>query len=208
MDIQNIAGITCTIIKHEDPSEKLAIILPGLGYTVLGSLLHYPAQLAFSHGYDVLKIQYQYDPTLSFDDVVSSLYEDVPQVLETVLQSHSYSDYCFIGKSLGTYAMDSVLQQSDFQNAISIWLTPLLQEDPVYLSMTARSAPGISFIGSADTCYVKDRYQALNDSSIQMNLIPDANHALELSHSQANENLAILMGILNKIDHFLAAHNK
>lgn len=84
----------------------------------------------------------------------------------------------------------------------------MLQEDPVYLSMTARSAPGISFIGSADICYVADRFQTLNESQIQMNLIPDANHALELSTSQANDNLAILMGILNKIDHFLAAHNK
>ncbi|WP_054706312.1 hypothetical protein [Bacillus sp. JCM 19041] len=208
MDIQNIAGITCTIMKQAEPSKKLAVILPGLGYTVLGPLLHYPAQLAFSHGYDILKIQYQYNPTLSFDEVVSSLYEDVPQVLATFLQTNPYTDYCLIGKSLGTYAMASVLQQSDFQTAATIWLTPLLQEDPVYLSMTARSAPGISFIGSADTCYVAGRFQTLNESPIQMNLIPDADHTLELSNSRANDNLAIIMDILNKIDHFLTTHKK
>ena len=59
----------------------------------------------------------------------------------------SYENSFIMGKSLGTIAMNSVLNRMEFMEAKAIWLTPLIQLDEVFSAMAASNHKGLCFIG-------------------------------------------------------------
>ncbi|MGR3765787.1 alpha/beta hydrolase [Rossellomorea sp. NS-SX7] len=171
------------LISSEHP-KGLAIFFPGMGYTVMGPLLHYPTGMLLNEGWDVLHINYQYDSdeykNLSDEEFDEMLLSDCKNVIDAVLGEKSYESFILIAKSIGTIPMSNELQRETFKEAKVIWLTPLLKEDIVYNSMKESQHKGICFIGDRDHHYVEERFTGLNSNHhLHLHLIPGANHSLE-----------------------------
>ena len=89
--------------------KKTAVLFPGIGYTCKRPLLHYSAQMASSHGYHTIKLDYgddihsmaarDDDAMLKVSDIV--IERIIPQLRAESLEE--CDDVIFISKSVGTY---------------------------------------------------------------------------------------------------------
>ena len=108
-----------------------------------------------------------------------------------------------MGKSLGTIAMNSVLNRMEFMEAKAIWLTPLIQLGEVFSAMAASNHKGLCFIGDRDECYINERYDVLkNNPNIISRLIPNVNHSLEYDNYSV-ESIDVMKSVVVDIQNFV-----
>ncbi|HEY4554086.1 MAG TPA: alpha/beta hydrolase [Bacillaceae bacterium] len=194
--------IPFSLFKHEKLSEKLAIILPGAGYSTQAPLLHFTKGVFFNRGFDVLQVNYSY-----LQDVLSSLSEeeftaDVLSAIEKAASNDDYSQYTFIAKSIGTIALTYLLQKPNFQSANAVWLTPLLKREDVYNALMKNDNHGVCIIGDKDPHYITTRFEAiLNNKSLRAILINDADHSLEVQKDLL-KSIEILKEVITKLNEF------
>ena len=192
------------ILSKNPHTDRLAIILPGSGYTSQAPLLHFSAGVFISKGYDVLQVNYLYNGQAyeDFSEISEAVKLDVKQVLDYVLSNKSYNDFYFIGKSLGTIAMSSELSRDIFKNAKAIWLTPLIQRDDVFTAMTESKLKGLCIMGDSDPCYTEERFlKATENKHITSKLIPNVNHSLEYDGNPI-ESIEVLKHVIHNIEQF------
>jgi hypothetical protein len=172
------------LLSTSDNPKGLAVFFPGMGYTVMGPLLHYPVGMILNEGWDVLQINYHYESAdvkeMSDEEFDEMLVNDCKKVIDTILESSTYESYFLVAKSIGTIPMSTELQRPAFKDARAIWLTPLLNEQTVHESMIKSRQKAICFIGDQDHHYNQERFNELNKNpNLQLHLIPGANHSLE-----------------------------
>ncbi|WRP06107.1 alpha/beta hydrolase [Rossellomorea aquimaris] len=198
-----------TLISQGEEAEGIAILLPGLGYTVQAPLLHYSTGIYLHKGYDVLHINYQYTSAdyegFSIEEVDDALKHDVKEVINQVLQEKNYSSIHLVAKSFGTIALSNELTRESFHDARLIWLTPLLKEDEVFQAMLDSGQEGICIIGDADRHYEEARFNELRSNHrLQMHLIKGANHSLEHDF-QVLDSISTHKEIMSNIKAFIEA---
>lgn len=168
------------LMKQKETTTKLAIILPGAGYTSKGPLLHFSSGHYFNQGFDVLQINYRFseaelDP---FDS--EGFCKNVLHTLNESLKETHYDQFVIVAKSIGTIALTKLVKHPDFLNASAIWLTPLLHRDEVYQAMLQNDKNALCIIGDKDFCYREERFANLvSNSTLQTLLIPNGDHSLE-----------------------------
>lgn len=193
-----------TILNKENNFKNIAIILPGVGYTSQAPLLHYSTGVFINKSFDVLQLNYQYsiNDYVDFDEISEAIKWDVKNVLDYILSNKTYENFYFIGKSLGTIAMSSVLNRETFQNAKAIWLTPLIQREDVFHAMVKSENKGLCIIGDKDPCYTEERYlKVVENTNITSRLIPNANHSLEYDENTV-KSIELLKSVINDIEQF------
>jgi hypothetical protein len=172
------------LLSNSDNPKGLAIFFPGMGYTVMGPLLHYPTGMFLNEGWDVLQINYEYKSEevkdLTEEEFDKMVANDCNKVIDTVIETSGYGSYFLVAKSIGTIPMSAVLQRPAFKDARAIWLTPLLNEQTVHGSMMNSRQKAICFTGDQDHHYNQQRFNELTKNpNLQLHLIPGANHSLE-----------------------------
>ncbi len=172
------------LLSNSDNPKGLAIFFPGMGYTVMGPLLHYPTGMFLNEGWDVLQINYEYKSEevkdLTEEEFDKMVANDCNKVIDTVIETSGYGSYFLVAKSIGTIPMSAVLQRPAFKDARVIWLTPLLNEQTVHESMIKSRQKAICFIGDQDHHYNQERFNELTKNpNLKLHLIPGANHSLE-----------------------------
>lgn len=202
-------GVPYSLLSKTDESKGLLIMFPGGGYTVQAPILHYSTGLFLNNSFDVLQVNYQYHSdayaSFSMQDIVEAIKFDARTVIDKVLADNQdkYDNYFLIGKSIGTIAMSSEINRYIFKDAKAIWLTPLLTEDEVLLTMVQSKNKGISFMGDKDRFYKEELYNEVKGNPfIDFKLIPDLNHSLEYD-GNAVESIDILKHILSEIEKFI-----
>jgi hypothetical protein len=180
-----------TFFRQDGPSDHLAIVLPGLGYTVHMPVLYYPTLCLLSRGADVLWVQYDYT-NLSPQDIKQPGWrrrfgDDVDAAYEAGLVQRSYSGLSLIGKSLGTMAIAHLLargsasQDPHLAEARCVWLTPLLRDEWIREQISRAVLRSLAIIGTADPQYEPDLLArcglTIGAGSLE---IPNANHSLEI----------------------------
>jgi len=198
--------IPFTILSTDEHGSKLAILLPGTGYTTQAPLLHYTTGIFLRKSVDVLQVNYTYNDKFydhfSMEELVEAIKHDVGAVIDNVLKENSYEDYYFVGKSLGTIAMASLLERETFYNAKAVWLTPLLNRDDVFESMLNSHNESLCFIGDDDTHYNAERYsQFVNNPKLVTSLLAGADHSLQYKSDPVNS-IDLLKTVIKKIDEF------
>ena len=127
-----IRPIAYTHVTTPKPDARLAILLPGLGYSTDAPAFHYTAGLLLEQGYHIIEVNYRYrDPAYDQVELETQVVSDVTTVLDALLSSDSYDDVLVVGKSLGTIAMASLWENKAFDRMNGIWLTPLLNRADV-----------------------------------------------------------------------------
>lgn len=180
------SNIAYSMIKQKKGSTKLAIILPGMGYSVHKPLLHFATNLFIDKGYDVLHVNYNYllnevYKEYSPEEKDECIQQEVKKVIDKVLNEKNYYEFLLVAKSIGTIPISNeLLTRDEFNNAKAIWLTPLIHNTHLYERMKHCQHQSLYIIGDQDHCYVKDRFDKLaNEEHNSCVLLKGADHSLE-----------------------------
>jgi hypothetical protein len=194
--------IPFTIIKHDEPSDSLAIILPGVGYTAQAPLLHYSSDVFFKKGCDVLKVNYRYPKEVFSALTDEEFTSDVKFVIDTATKEHTYTKLIFIAKSIGTIALSHLLDKPAYQNAHAIWLTPLLKKTHIYTSLLEKTNTGLCIIGDKDPHYDPKKLEEIkSNNNISLSVVEGGNQSLEYEDNVMGS-IDILKQIIMKINEY------
>jgi hypothetical protein len=193
-------------IKQEEASNKLAIILPGLGYTSQAPLLHYSCGIFLHKGFNVLQVNYQYFreeyKEFSKEELDEAVRKDANAVINEILKESSYEDFYLIGKSIGTISLSSEIKQERFKHAKVIWLTPLIKRVDIKQSMLTSTQKGLCFIGDQDPIYNEDAFNQLHkNTNLTLRLIHGADHSLEYPEKPV-ESIDVLKNVIEEMAKF------
>jgi len=207
-DIKGYKGLTVpyTLICKSNVTKNLAILFPGMGYTVQGPLLRFSTELFLNKSFDVLEINYEYsNPNYNdfdMEEISEAIKYDVKVVIDKILENTAYENFYLIGKSLGTIAMCSELTREIFKEAKAVWLTPLLQREDVFSSMLKSNQKGLCFIGDNDHFYIEERFnQLMQNENLMSKLIPNVDHRFQYSNDVLRS-IDVLKDVITVIERF------
>ncbi|UOR11085.1 alpha/beta hydrolase [Halobacillus amylolyticus] len=203
-------SIPYTYVQKKADNNKICIMIPGLGYTTDQPLFYYATGLFLGKGFDILHINYKYDPKefneLERGEKVGIIKEDVQSFLDQILPAGKYIRSYIIAKSIGTAALANELaNRGELKNAKAIWLTPLLQVDYIFDHLiNNKQQEGLVIIGDNDQGYIEERFSKLSGSeNINSILVKGTNHSLE--HKDGlYKSIDCLKEIIEEIDKFIS----
>ena len=163
--------------RHEN-TKKLAVILPGIGYTCDRPLLYYGGKLAQALGWEVRRVPYG-----GFPEKVRGDLEKMRQSAEMALQQteemllgidwNQYGQIIFISKSVGTVAAAA------YAHAHQLSCRHILFT-PVEATFSAPVEQAIAFHGTADPWVETETLKRLcREANIPLHITENANHSLE-----------------------------
>lgn len=199
--------IPFTMVSVTEETERLAIFLPGAGYTAKAPLFHYASSLFLDESMDVLEVNYPYHDEFyrdfTWEELEKTVNHDVHAVLEHVLSAKPYRQFVFLAKSIGTLCMDSVLKREDVQDAKVIWVTPLLKEEKVLNALIHNEYPGLCIIGDKDPNYTPEGLERIRrDTLVETRVIPNMNHSLE-HEGHVLDSIDMLKRIMKDLKEFM-----
>lgn len=176
------------LLRHDGESDRLAILLPGFGYTLDMPLFFYAQNLLTGAGADVLRVEYAYNQVPSFGKLPPGeagrwLAADVGAAYQAAISQRPYRELILVGKSLGTMAMGHLLTNPDrFAGEIrAVWLTPAFRMPGLTALMARAVVPSLIIIGDADPHYDPAALAALPAAMTDhLLVIPGADHGLDL----------------------------
>ncbi len=199
-----------TFFRQESPSDHLALIFPGMGYTAFMPLLYYPLQMLLARGADVLRVEtvYYRRPdylALGDEDQLRWVKADTLAACRAGLAQGRYRRVTLVGKSLGTLSMrDALAAHPDLPGLACVWLTPILTNPGLRKACQHVPQRALFVIGTADSYYrpaeLDEVVQATGGERL---VIPNADHSLEL-RGDVGSSLRELQKIMGVIERFLA----
>ena len=204
-------------------SKKLAIIIPGMGYTKDRPLLYYAGKLFAAAGYELLHIE--------FTNLPKKIRGNRELILKTAIQCYdqtstqlastdfsAYTDLLFVGKSIGTIVAARYIAEHNLE-ARQIWYTPLQETldtafsgttgtlgtasinaslSSTYHAGTPSADPAniLAFIGTADPW--SDLPKLLNtaaENHLDIHVYENCNHSLETN--DVDKNIEILRDVMH-----------
>ncbi len=181
-------------------SKKLAIIVPGIGYTKDKPLLYYSTRLMKELGYDVIHI--------AFSDMPENIFADDEKKLQAVMiasgqmteqlsdiEYDQYEDVVFIGKSLGTVVAAKYVRDNNL-TVRQIWFTP------VEKTFSFDSKEVLAFIGDADPWSdfetIKSQAKRLD---ITLHTYEGLNHSLE--GKNVADNIKTILSVIEICERYI-----
>jgi len=181
--------------------KKLAVIFPGVGYTLDRPLLHYAREIVRKYDYEIRTVSYTGFPSDVFGDAdkmnkcfeiaFNKAKDDVADI-----DFENYDEVLFIGKSVGT-AVACALAGEKSLKVRSVLFTPVVQ--------TFRNIPGetIVFHGTSDHWAASETIKKLcEENDAEVNIIPDANHSLETG--DISRDITVMRSVMKKVDEFVS----
>lgn len=199
-------------VRPEGGAGRLAILLPGFGYTCDMPLFYYAESLCIRAGIDVLRVEYAYNRIRGFAKLPAAerdrwLAADVTAAYRAAIAQDSYRELILIGKSLGTAAMAHLLTMPDrFPGQVrAVWLTPAFRMPGLAETMSRCPVPSLLIIGDADGHYDAAALETLRaTTNPELLIIPGADHSLEIP-GNLTASIAALQQTMQAVERFLAA---
>ena len=213
LDLTTVRGtpLPNTLLRHESPSDTIAVVFPGLGYRATMPLLHYTQRALTWRGADVLRLDlaYDLDPAFPADDPAQRrqwIRDDAPLAYDAATRLGGHRNVVLVGKSLGTLALVDILDREDRRPPPGcVWLTPLLHDPALREVLARRRPPSLIAIGTADPLYdgaLVDELAA--EDGCDAVVTPGADHSLEVP-GDMTATLAGLGAYLSALEKFLAS---
>lgn len=170
---------------------KVAIILPGSGYSPAHPLLEFGRQALLQHGWTVQQVWWDQPQT---DDLEP---EDwVMAQADAALDAEAAERFLLMGKSLGTMAA-GVAASRDLP---AVWLTPLLTRPRCVEGHRRATQPALLVGGSADPAWDGELARQLSNDVLEL---PDATHFGHIP-DDAVRSVELHVDVARAIDAFLA----
>lgn len=203
-----------SFLRQEEPASVLAVEYPGLNYTCDMPLLYYPANLLLQRGADVLQVKTDYTgaafQALPAEERLRCVYGDASAALQAGRVQRKYSQVVLIGKSIGTLALAALFSSGAAQEALAIWLTPLLRQPFLVEAALTAKAPALFVVGTADHTYdaaALERILAANSANgAEALYVEGGDHRLEVE-GDTFRSLRNMDEILRGVERFLARHS-
>jgi pimeloyl-ACP methyl ester carboxylesterase len=199
-----------TFLKQEDEARHVAVLLPGVGYTVHMPLLYYPMLELLAIGADVLRVETLYVKRPEFDGLAPAekarwVFTDATAACCAVLAQRAYQKITLVGKSLGTLAMGYLFTNEDaLTQAQAIWLTPLLWNNMLRAQIQQAKPRSLFAVGTADShynpTYLAEVKAATGGETV---IIHGGNHSLEVE-GDVLTSLQALEQVMRAVQKFLA----
>ncbi len=189
-------------------NNKLAIIIPGMGYTKDRPLLYYAGKLLSAAGYDLLHIE--------FSNLPKKIRGNRELILQTAVQCYdqacaqldsidftSCTDLLFVGKSIGTIVAARYIVEHDL-NARQIWYTPLQETLDTAFSATPSPDPEniLAFIGTDDPWSdIPKLLHTASEHHLNIHVYDDCNHSLETT--DVDKNIEILRDVMGITEEYI-----
>ncbi|HHQ4155686.1 TPA: alpha/beta hydrolase [Clostridium perfringens] len=164
-------------------SDTLAIILPGLGYTLDKALLDYSKQLILDFKFDCLGIEYGFQVSREAfnrqdeNDIRELLLETLDIIFSALeLRRGKYKRIILIGKSLGTVLqsrIDKEIKENYNINIKNIYLTPINETFKEKLDKE-----GLIITGTKDTLISSENLEKIKSEGLRVLEIEDAGNSL------------------------------
>jgi predicted alpha/beta-hydrolase family hydrolase len=175
-------------LRPEGAIDHLAILFPGIGYTLDMPLFYYVEHHLTHQGWDVLRVEYAYNKRPEFQSLSAQerarwLLADVTAAYRAGLAQRDYHELAVVGKSLGTLAMGHLLTMDDVHPATrAVWLTPLLGQERLRQQISQYGGPSLFVIGTADPHYdparIEDMRRATNGETV---VVDGADHGMDFA---------------------------
>ncbi|SHE98175.1 alpha/beta family hydrolase [Clostridium fallax] len=161
-------------------SDVLAVIIPGIGYTLDRSVMDYSRELVIEKGYDVLGIEFGFQVLRKSLDVKTEfniMAKESGEVLNEVLNK-KYKRIIFIGKSVGTEVQNILGDNIKSIEIVHIYLTPV--DRTVEQGIKHNS---LVITGSKDHLITRENVNKIRrDETVTLVEIEGADHSL--NHSE------------------------
>ena len=182
-------------------SDTLAVILPGIGYTLDRVTLEYSSNLALQLGFDVLKIEYgfqvgrgEFHPDVEFNIIAEESFKLSKSTLR-----NKYRNIVFIGKSIGTCVQNVLNKNVKGYNITNIYISPI--NKTVQMGIEKNS---LVFTGSSDPLLSKENLEKIEEvSGTRLINIDNANHALNVE-GDVIKSLEIQLSIIEFMKEYLS----
>ncbi len=180
--------VDCIMHRQKNGTGKLALVFPGFAYTCQMPLLYYSAVALRDNGYDVVMAETDYAGREDFQGLsarerLELIRDDARAVYSDAFSLMNYDRLILIGKSIGTIAIASLLQDAlEGRRLATVWLTPLLHNAEVIKAIRNSAVRGMLLaIGTKDSEYVKQTLDSIvvGPGSTVLE-IENADHSLEI----------------------------
>jgi phosphoglycolate phosphatase len=168
---------------------KLAVVFPGIGYTVDKPLLYFSRKIAAENGYEIKLLPYTGFPAKILGDreKMTESYRIALMQSRKMLADVDftvYNEILFIGKSIGTIVASAYAKQHGLQ-VRSVLFTPLAD---TFQFLDAES-DAAAFHGTADPWANTDEISKMcEELQIPLYLTDRANHSLETGDVETDLN--------------------
>lgn len=146
------------------PTERVAVVLPGRGYTPARPLLHFTRSVLEFHGWTVRELWWR-PPVLS--EYLPWVREQTELALDTLPVGQ-----LLVGKSLGSLAAPVAVRRG----LPAVWLTPLMSNSTVVEALEKSTAPTLLVGGTADVLWDPETARRTGH---QVWEVPDADHGMQ-----------------------------
>jgi len=174
-------------LRPQGAINRLAVLLPGFGYTLDMPLFYYAEILLLKRGWDVLRVEYAYNTRPEFQTLPKQerdrwLLADTTAAWRAGLSQRRYERVILIGKSLGTLAMGHLLTTADPPpNAGAVWLTPLLSNERLRQQIQLYGGPSLFVIGTADPHFDPVVLEQMQVATVGEAVVArNANHGMDI----------------------------
>jgi pimeloyl-ACP methyl ester carboxylesterase len=199
-----------TFLRQSQGADHLAVVFPGLGYSVGMPVLYYPGQLLAELGADVLLVDTRYNRIPEYEQAPDEeknrwLEADADAAQEAALSQGRYRRVTLVGKSIGTLAAGHVLHSHpDLPNLACAWLTPLVKSAQLRQRIKSVRHRALFVIGTADPHYSPALVEELRVATGgEVMAIQGANHSLEIA-GDIVKSVEIMREVVERIKGFLS----
>ncbi|TGB13423.1 alpha/beta hydrolase [Streptomyces sp. MZ04] len=182
--------------RFDGARDRVAVIVPGVGYSPARPLLHFARGVLLQHGWTVQELWWQIPDAFGQFTVDERIAWVERQVAEAV-DSEEGACRLVVGKSLGSLACGVAADR----NLAAAWLTPLLTYDQVARSLRRAKAPTLLVGGSTDALWDTKVAESLHHDVLE---IPSADHALELAEDTVGS-VDVLRQVVARLHRFIGS---
>ena len=179
--------------RAESADAPVAVLLPGVNYSVQAPLLYWCATLLAERGWHVQAVDWSVDdealahPLPFVERAVADAFDSCPPSPRRLI----------VAKSFGTYALPWARREG----VAGVWLTPLLTSEPVRRALRDATAADLAVGGDQDAFW---QPESVVGTATRLLSVPGAGHALSLPGDWRGS-LALQAGILAEIGQHLDA---
>ncbi|MFL0166726.1 alpha/beta fold hydrolase [Candidatus Clostridium helianthi] len=161
-------------------STTLAVLMPGIGYTLDRPLLDYSKKLALELGYDVLSLEYGFQiarKNLLVEKELKHLINESICIFKSALKGN-YTKIVFISKSIGTIVHTLLCDEISGYEVKHIYLTPI--DNTLKVGIKEKS---LVITGTDDPLINKESIEEIKRiNGVEMIEIEGADHSLNISN--------------------------
>ncbi|MGK5639108.1 alpha/beta hydrolase [Streptomyces sp. URMC 126] len=182
--------------RFDGARDRVAVVVPGVGYSPARPLLHFARSVLLQHGWTVQELWWQIPggfAQFTVDERIAWVERRVSEAIE----AEAGACRLVVGKSLGSLACGIAADR----NILAAWLTPLLTIDHVAAALRRATEPTLLVGGSADKVWDSRIAASLGHEVLE---VPAADHGLELADDAAGS-VDVLRRVVSRLDRFVGS---